>query len=114
MGFKKFLYFVYSFLARARTNILTAMLYFIGLLCFALMPVLLPRFGEFSQDILFSLAFVCWGMTGILFIVRQEVDFGFLVFRGPVAIILGVVVIALSLWLALIPYFTNNYHGIVV
>lgn len=110
---KKVLRLLYSSIARTRTNILASALYFAGLICFALTPIMLPRFGEVSQDILFSLAFFCWGMTGLLYIIRQEVDFGILIFRGVLAIILGFIIMALCFFLALYPYIANGYPGII-
>ncbi len=59
------------------------------------------------KDILAFFAFLIFGVSGIVMIFRQEVDFWILQFYGPLAIIIGVLLTILGFFLASIPVVAN-------
>lgn len=74
-----------------------------GLIFFTLMSILAPSIQDPLNGILFSLAFISWGISGIPILTRQEADFGLIVLEGPLAIILGIIMILVNFALSLIP-----------
>jgi hypothetical protein len=94
---------ILAFFKRLKTRTLFIVSICSGLICFILMPVVAPNLQEPLNGILFSLGFICWGTSGIPMLTRQEADFGLIVLEGPLAIILGIIMILVSFALSLIP-----------
>ncbi len=76
----------------------------LGFICFGSIFFTGPSYtGLPAQKILISLGCLCWAMSGIPKIVRQESDYGPIHFYGVLAVIDGTITVILSLMLASLP-----------
>ncbi len=96
---KKVLYFF----KRLRTRTIFLLCIFAGFSCFVLISIAAPRPADPFNGLLVTLAFIFWGVSGIPMIMRHEADFGLIIFEGPLAVIIGVLITLLGFSLSLIP-----------
>lgn len=93
---------IINFFARMKTGVILSVLYGAGILSFAISISLSPATIDEYRHLLSALPFLWWGLAGIVMIIRQEA-YLFLRIEGMVAVIIGIIVLLLNLFLALIP-----------
>lgn len=95
---------VLCFFKRLRTRTIFLICILAGFSCFTLISIVAPRPADPINGLLFSLAFIFWGASGIPMFMRHEVDFGLIIFEGPLAMVIGVLITVLGFSLSLIPF----------
>lgn len=101
MDIKSILQQVCYFFLTIETQILITVPVILGFCCFGLLVFTGQKYnGSSSQKILIVLGFLCWAFSGVPKILRQESTYGPLRLEGPLAIIDGIVSVALFLFLA--------------
>ena len=95
---------IFNFFALIRTSTLLSVFYLAGILSLGLSMSLPTTTIETYRHILSVLPFICWGIAGIVMIIRREA-YLLLRFEGALAVIIGIVVLLLNLFLVLIPFF---------
>ena len=94
---------IFNFFARIHTSTLLSIFYLAGILSLGLSISLPTTTIETYRHILSALPFICWGIAGIVMIIRQEA-YLLLRFEGALAVIIGIVVLLLNLFLVAIPF----------
>jgi hypothetical protein len=101
MNIRSILQQVRYFFLTVDTQILINVPIIVGFCCFGSLVFTGPKYtGLPSQKILIMLGFLCWAISGIPKILRQESVYGPVRFDGLLAIIDGIVSITLFLFLA--------------
>ena len=94
---------IFDFFARIYTPTLLSIFYLAGILSLGLSIFLPTTTIEIYRHILSALPFICWGIASIVMIIRRE-TYLLLRFEGALAVIIGIVVLLLNLFLVLIPF----------
>ncbi len=91
-------------LSRTSTGTFFSIFAMIGIVLLAVPYILDQKYtGEPYQDILISLAFVSWGLSGLPIIIRQDLDLGVIRIEDSFAIVCGIIMMFLGFGLALVP-----------
>jgi hypothetical protein len=103
MNMKSLYHQLANFLSNLRTRTLMSAMFLLGFLFLALLSTYSGDANPVAHDIFFSLAFLAWGSSGVVMIIRREVDIGLVSFYGPLAVALGLIMAISSFFLASIP-----------
>ena len=110
MNVKSMIQRIYSFLIDANIIVLIVVPVVVGLIVFGMMFVIWPNGynGTHTQGLWISLGWFCFGLSSIPKIVRRESFFGPVRYRGPLAVIDGILTLVLFWALASIPLIVWN------
>jgi hypothetical protein len=91
-------------IARTSTRVLMNGFLMLGMACIAADALMFRKYtGTLIENIVIPLCFFSAGLAGLPMILRKEADFSMFQIEGPLAVILGVVVLAAGLVVASIP-----------
>ena len=94
-----------NFLARIRTQTLINSLYAAGMLCFFAMVLIAPKYkGSPSEDMLISMGFLFWALTGVVSVLRREAHVFLSIYvEGIPAVVVGLITAVLCIFIASAP-----------
>jgi hypothetical protein len=99
---------VYNYFARLRTRTLIIIPLSVGIICLIVQTFIWPQYtGAPLQNVLIPIGFLLMGLSGLPMILRREADFSLFILEGPLAVILGIILLAAGLYLGLAPLWNN-------